>query len=150
MSPKMQMIIQSRCGTLHFVIKTQFIWWYLRTGNVDEYKQTPIQQSKYHSQLEYQVDEDHNPDHKEGEPEIRYWSDFNRLYYTPRSIQRLPDTADWENVESDWVGGRETFQRFNEGTDLMEDSLRLFVEECDSLQVRHCSFSFVTPPSCWT
>lgn len=85
--------------------------------------------------------------------EIRYWSDFNRVYYVPRTVQKIPDVADWENTEGDWNLGQETFERYNEAsvgfrhqlphpnfylkdTELMEGPLRLFLEECDSVQVR--------------
>lgn len=90
--------------------------------------------------------------------DIRYWSDFNRVYYLPRSIHKLPDLADWETADGDWQGGKETFSRYNSvsytGTHrwhivdvlgfyslalqdnaLMDDSFRLFVEECDTFQV---------------
>ncbi|KIM89767.1 hypothetical protein PILCRDRAFT_767219 [Piloderma croceum F 1598] len=101
----------------------------LWNGNVIEYKQDPIPESKYHNQIQH--DYDH---HQDGEPEVRYWSDFNRLYYAPKTVQRLPDIADWENAEGNWQEGRDTFKRFDEETTLMENSLRAFVEECDTLQ----------------
>ena len=83
-----------------------------RSGNVVKYQQEPITKSKYHDQIEND-DEDVSHDHDD-EPEVRYWSDFNRLYYTPNTIQRLPDTTDWESAEGDWQGGREMFKRYDE------------------------------------
>ncbi|CAL1697854.1 unnamed protein product [Somion occarium] len=65
---------------------------------------------------------------------IRYWSDYDRVFYHPRSLHRLPDVPDYENTEGDWMGGQETFTRYNEEHDVMEESFRLFVEECDYLQ----------------
>lgn len=45
---------------------------------------------------------------------MRYWSDFNRLFYAPKTVQKLPNTAEWENAEGDWMEGREIFKRFDE------------------------------------
>ena len=80
-----------------------------RNGNVVEYKQDPIIKSKYHDEIEHGDD-----DVSHDEPEVRYWSDFNRLFYTSKTVQRLPDIADWENVEGHWQEGREMFRRFDE------------------------------------
>ncbi|KAI0292754.1 tubulin domain-containing protein [Russula brevipes] len=66
--------------------------------------------------------------------EVRYWSDYNRVYYLPRSIHKLPDLADWEITGGDWQGGKETFLRYDSENALMDDSFRLFVEECDAFQ----------------
>ncbi|KAJ3824552.1 Misato segment II tubulin-like domain-containing protein [Lentinula raphanica] len=65
---------------------------------------------------------------------IRYWSDFNRVFYVPRTIQMLPDVPDWQETQGDWLVGQEMFQRYNEETELMEGSVRLFIEECNSFQ----------------
>lgn len=83
-----------------------------RSGNFVEYKQDLITKSKYHDQIEH-GDEDAFHEHDD-EPEVRYWSDFNRLYYSPKTIQRLPDIADWEYAEGNWQEGREMFKRFDE------------------------------------
>jgi hypothetical protein len=85
--------------------------------------------------------------------DVRYWSDFNRLYYLPRTIQKIPDISDWEDAEGNWAAGHETFARYDEvpvhpcthvlpladsqiqDTGLMEGPLRLFLEECETIQV---------------
>ncbi|KAJ6558016.1 hypothetical protein B0H19DRAFT_1149463 [Mycena capillaripes] len=41
---------------------------------------------------------------------IRSWSDFNRMYYVPRTIQKVPDRSEWEDAEGNWIGGREGIQ----------------------------------------
>jgi len=81
-----------------------------RNGNVVEYKQDLIAKSKYHTQIEHDCEETSQDD----EPEVRYWSDFNRLYHSPKTVQRLPDTADWENAEGNWQEGRDAFKRLDE------------------------------------
>jgi hypothetical protein len=91
----------------------------LRNGDVVEYRQESIPKSAYQDLMDEELDDppcqdSQTEDNRERDPEIRYWSDFNRVYYLPRTIQKLPDTADWENTEGDWSVGRESFARFNE------------------------------------
>lgn len=87
---------------------------------------------------------------------VRYWSDFNRVYYVPRSVQKLSNAAEWETPDGDWGVGMESFKSYDkvrgcilwikrdsehgiwQDNDLMEGDVRLFVEECDSLQVWLC------------
>ncbi|ESK86503.1 protein dml1 [Moniliophthora roreri MCA 2997] len=66
--------------------------------------------------------------------DVKFWSDFNRVYYHPRSIQMLPDISDWQGAEGDWIHGLNSFTHFAEETDVMETSMRLFLEECDAFQ----------------
>lgn len=54
---------------------------------------------------------------------IRYWSDFNRAYYAPRTVQKLPDPADWETTDGNWKSGQDAFSRFNEVT-IRPDSVK--------------------------
>jgi hypothetical protein len=76
------------------------------------YKQDPITESKYHNQIQHDYEKASH--HQDGESEVRYWSDFNRLYYAPKTVQILPDIADWENAEGNWQEGRDTCKRFDE------------------------------------
>lgn len=46
--------------------------------------------------------------------EIRYWSDYNRVYYIPRTVQKVPDSVDLERAEGDWDLGQQSFARYNE------------------------------------
>ncbi|KAF7976565.1 hypothetical protein HWV62_6233 [Athelia sp. TMB] len=101
-----------------------------RNGDVVEYRQPAIEKSPYHDKL----DNDGEDADGDDAPAVRYWSDFNRLYYPPKTVQKLPDVADWEDKEGDWEDGRALFRRFDEDTDLMDDAVRAFAEECDALQ----------------
>ena len=98
----------------------------LRNAGVVEYKQDTISKSSYHAQLD-DVDETAGRNGQmtvggEGsgtEPhadssKIRYWADYTRVSFHPRSIQRLPDLPDWEVLEGDWVKGKEEFERLEE------------------------------------
>jgi hypothetical protein len=90
---------------------------------VDEIHQDPILDIAYQKQLDQETDEDPvgeppDPDTSPTVPplrasEVRYWSDYNRVYYLPRSIHKLPDLADWETTDGDWQGGKETFLRYD-------------------------------------
>ncbi|KAF9257995.1 tubulin nucleotide-binding domain-like protein [Marasmius fiardii PR-910] len=103
-------------------------------GDVTEYKQEAIPQSRYQSQLQDEFDFDQASSVAVPSQDVRYWSDFNRVYYHPRSMQVLPDIPDWQGTEGSWVHGQETFTRFAEETDVMETSVRSFLEECDYFQ----------------
>jgi len=109
-----------------------------RDGAVDEIQQDPIPDTAYQAQLDQETDEDSDsdpqaavlgqqPDPKKGSAvpplvasDVRYWSDYNRVYYIPRSIHKLPDLADWETAEGDWQGGKETFLRYESVSSLPE------------------------------
>ncbi|KAK2463884.1 hypothetical protein APHAL10511_004056 [Amanita phalloides] len=115
----------------------------LWTGNVHQHNQTAIRRSKYHLRLEetcglgVEPNDDEHAYLLQDSHEIRYWSDFSRVYYSPKSIQPVPNPMCGEQERDDWVGGSELFSRYNEDTSLMEDSVRLFLEECDHFQGLH-------------
>lgn len=50
----------------------------------------------------------------QGAGDVRYWSDFGRVYYLPRSLHKLPDPPEWESTDPGWVQGHEMFTRHNE------------------------------------
>ncbi|KAK7001822.1 protein dml-1 [Favolaschia claudopus] len=100
-----------------------------------EYKQQLVTKSRYQIDLEASdVDARHEASAVQLE-DIRYWSDFNRVYYVPRTIQKVPDPPQWDGGASGgWNAGQDMFTRYNEETGLMEGPLRLFLEECDTIQ----------------
>ncbi|OJJ45581.1 hypothetical protein ASPZODRAFT_133421 [Penicilliopsis zonata CBS 506.65] len=67
---------------------------------------------------------------------VRYWSDFNRVFYHPRSIVQLNDyelnstTMPFE----DWAVGEELFKDLDKEHDLLDRDLRPFAEECDQIR----------------
>ncbi|KAF8990150.1 mtDNA inheritance protein Dml1 [Cyathus striatus] len=112
-------------------------------GNVVEYRQDPIEKSAYQTEMEDSSADPQQPGNSMNNPlsqlhqstgEIRYWSDFSRVYYVPRTIQKLPDPPDWDLPNGDWNKGVDSFVQYNESNDVMDGSLRLFLEECDNLQ----------------
>ncbi|KAL4895666.1 tubulin domain-containing protein [Aspergillus ambiguus] len=67
---------------------------------------------------------------------VRYWSDYNRLFYHPRSIVQLNDyelnsrTMPFE----DWNVGEDLFSDLDKEHDLLDRDVRPFAEECDQLR----------------
>ncbi|THH04135.1 hypothetical protein EW145_g5744 [Phellinidium pouzarii] len=105
-------------------------------GPVSEYRQALIEKSEYQLCLEKgeekDDDEESTDDMKSLAP--RYWSDYNRLFYIPRSVQQVPDLPDWEANKGNWNYGKIIFNRFDSENQLNEECLRQFVEESDNLQ----------------
>ncbi|KAF8194333.1 Misato segment II tubulin-like domain-containing protein [Mycena galopus ATCC 62051] len=108
----------------------QALW----SGNAVEFNQEPVSKSHYQIDLEeLELNAGYASSAVQLE-DIRYWSDFNRLFYVPRTIQKVPDIPEWEDAEGNWTGGHEMFTRYDEETGLMEGPLRLFLEECETIQ----------------
>lgn len=67
---------------------------------------------------------------------VRYWSDYNRVFYHPKSIVQLNDyelnsrTMPFE----DWNVGEDLFQDLDKEHDLLDRDLRPFAEECDQIR----------------
>ncbi|KAI0326804.1 tubulin nucleotide-binding domain-like protein [Cubamyces sp. BRFM 1775] len=108
-------------------------------GGVVEYRRDRIPKSDYQTALDQGLDESeqHQDDDKPAPartPNIRFWSDYSRVYYHPRTAQKLSDLADWERLEGEWNASRETFSNYEHEHEIMENEVRLFVEECNALQ----------------
>lgn len=67
---------------------------------------------------------------------VRYWSDFNRVFYHPRSIVQLNEydlnssIAPFER----WDSGEELFAELDKEHDLVDRDMRPFAEEADHMQ----------------
>ncbi|CAK5284476.1 unnamed protein product [Mycena citricolor] len=111
----------------------------LWTGAPIEYKQERVTKSQYQDDLDKEdLDEGVAQDAATAQlKDVRYWPDFNRLYYAPRTLQQIPDLAEWESKEGDWAFGGDLFTRYDEDNDLMDGAVRLFVEECETIQGMH-------------
>ncbi|KAG1867812.1 Misato segment II tubulin-like domain-containing protein [Suillus subalutaceus] len=99
-------------------------------GRVIREAQDPIPQSEYHARLEGEIEEKGGLERTD--PNIRYWSDYSRVFLDPKSIQPIPDAL--ESTEAGWSVGQDLFRRYNEDTELMEGAFRLLVENCDNFQ----------------
>lgn len=67
---------------------------------------------------------------------VRYWSDYNRLFYHPRSIVQLNDYELNSRIMpfEDWSVGEDLFGDLDKEHDLLDRDVRPFAEECDQLR----------------
>ncbi|KAF2148270.1 tubulin nucleotide-binding domain-like protein [Myriangium duriaei CBS 260.36] len=67
---------------------------------------------------------------------VRYWSDYNRVYYHPRSIVQLHEYELGSSIApfERWSTGEELFSNLDREHDLLDKDLRPFLEEADHLQ----------------
>jgi hypothetical protein len=67
---------------------------------------------------------------------VRYWSDYNHIFYHPRSIIQLNEYELNSSLMpfERWATGEELFQNLDREHDLLDRDLRPFLEECDQLQ----------------
>ena len=84
-----------------------------RNGDVVRCQQDIVPQSEYHKRLEEAPDDDNHVH----DSEVRFWSDYNRVYFAPQTVQEIPDT-EWENSDETWDAGTALFTRFDHVGDL--------------------------------
>ncbi|EAT90122.2 hypothetical protein SNOG_01910 [Parastagonospora nodorum SN15] len=67
---------------------------------------------------------------------VRYWSDYSRVFYHPKSIAQLSefDVNDTLMPFEKWEVGKGLFEKLEREVDLVDRDLRPFVEECDGIQ----------------
>lgn len=67
---------------------------------------------------------------------VRYWSDFNRVYFHPKSIVQLNDYELNSSLQpfQNWDAGEELFNNLDKEVDLLDRDLRPFAEEADQMQ----------------
>ncbi|KAF2964734.1 hypothetical protein GQX73_g8843 [Xylaria multiplex] len=100
-------------------------------GQAVVHMQQPIEPSAYQQSL----------DTGQAAPElttgtVRYWSDFNRVFYHPRSIVQLNEYELNSTIMSfeKWHMGEELFANLDKEHDLLDRDLRPFVEEAGHMQ----------------
>jgi hypothetical protein len=67
---------------------------------------------------------------------VRYWSDYSRLYYHPKSLVQLSEfeLSDTLMPFETWETGLDLFEKMEREVDVMDRDLRPFVEQCDGMQ----------------
>ena len=67
---------------------------------------------------------------------VRYWSDFNRVFYNPKSIAQIYENElnPQQTFFNDWEHGEDLFRSLSRDRDMLDDDLRPLVEECDQMQ----------------
>lgn len=103
----------------------------LWSGQTIVQRQQPIEASSYQQSLEA----------GQAPPElttstVRYWSDFNRVFFHPKSIIQLSEYELNSTVMpfEKWHMGEELFATLDKEHDLLDRDLRSFVEEADQMQ----------------
>lgn len=96
------------------------------------HKQDAIGQSAYQQSLDTGI----APTAPLSTEMVRYWSDFNRVYYHPRSIVQLNDFELNSRLMpfERWEVGEELFANLDKEHDILDRDFRLWAEECDQLQ----------------
>lgn len=136
MSPKMMVIIKIQvCGryiyprTLHFLV--------LNTKRGVRPSKPIIQRSQQIPQSSYQTHLDAGLDPPPlTTSTVRYWSDYTRVYYHPKSLIQLSEFEVNDKLMpfEKWDVGMELFEKLEREVDLVDRDLRPFVEECDGIQ----------------
>lgn len=103
----------------------------VRDGQEVVQKQEPISQSDYQKSLDLGT----IPPRLTSET-VRFWSDYNRVFYHPRSIVQLNEYELNSQIMpfEDWNNGEELFNDLDKEHDLLDRDLRPFAEECDQLR----------------
>ncbi|KAJ5676611.1 uncharacterized protein N7477_002244 [Penicillium maclennaniae] len=94
-------------------------------------KQAPILQSDYQKSLDLGT-----PAPRLTSETVRYWSDYNRVFYHPRSIVQMNEYELNSQIMpfEDWNTGGELFNDLDKEHDLLDRDVRPFAEECDQLR----------------
>ncbi|KAJ4292025.1 mtDNA inheritance, partitioning of the mitochondrial organelle [Kalmusia sp. IMI 367209] len=94
-------------------------------------RSAPIQESSYQTHLDAGLDPPPLTTST-----VRYWSDYSRVYYHPKSLIQLSefDVNDSLMPFEKWQVGMEFFEKLERDVDLVDRDLRPFVEECDGMQ----------------
>lgn len=103
----------------------------------------PVSKNRYQQELdrmdvdyEYQMNTDAV---EELESSVNNWSDFNRINFHPRSINPIVthQAEDEVNRFDNYTIGKEAYTENEKEAGIFDNNLRLFAEECDSLQGFH-------------
>lgn len=102
-----------------------------RPGQSVVHKQEAIQQSAYQQAL----DAGTQPS-KPTKSAVRYWSDFSRTFFHPRSLSQLYDFELNSSIRpfDRFAAGSELFNTLEKDEDMVDRDFRPFAEECDRMQ----------------
>ncbi|PGH12021.1 hypothetical protein AJ79_04530 [Helicocarpus griseus UAMH5409] len=100
-------------------------------GNEVVQQQPAIPQTEYQRNLDLGL-----PLPKLTAESVRYWSDFNKVFYHPKSIVQLNEYELNSQLMpfEDWEIGEDLFRSLDREHDILDRDFRAFAEECDQLQ----------------
>ncbi|KAL8943898.1 MAG: hypothetical protein Q9216_000792 [Gyalolechia sp. 2 TL-2023] len=104
----------------------------LWAGSVVKQQDAPIARSEYQKALDEGVEEPP----KLSTQTVRYWSDFTRVFYHPRSIVQINDYEIGSTILpfEQWSNGEDLFSNLDKQHDLLDRDVRPWAEECDQMQ----------------
>ncbi|KXH59030.1 misato Segment II myosin-like domain-containing protein [Colletotrichum salicis] len=104
---------------------------HLWEGSAQVHKQPLVEPSAYQQSLDRGT-----PAPKLTSSDVRYWSDFSRVYYHPKSLNQLYDYEINSSIRpfEKWSLGRELFDSLDKEHDIVDRDFRPFVEESDQMQ----------------
>ncbi|KAF9875657.1 misato Segment II myosin-like domain-containing protein [Colletotrichum karsti] len=104
---------------------------HLWEGSAHVHKQPQIEQSAYQQSLDRGT-----PPPALKSSDVRYWSDFSRVFYHPRSLNQLYDYELNSSIQpfDKWALGKELFDTLDKEHDIVDRDFRPFVEEADQMQ----------------
>lgn len=119
------------CSITNVVLELCSLHFNDRRGNTNVIRQDPIPQSNYQQHL----DQGLSPPTLTTDT-VRFWSDYNRVFYNPRSIIQLHEYELNSALMpfEQWGTGEELFNSLDREHDLLDRDLRPFLEECDQMQ----------------
>lgn len=100
-------------------------------GLTSTQQQQAIEPSRYQALLDQGL-----PTYQLRDSDVRYWSDFNRIFYHPKTAVQLNEyelnsqLMPFEN----WSVGEDLFRDLDKDFDLLDRDVRPFAEECDQMQ----------------
>lgn len=102
-----------------------------RSGRTAVHRQTPLELSNYQASLE-----DGTSAPAMTTTSTRYWSDFSRVYYHPKSSVQIYDYELNSSIMpfERFHMGNELFDTLDKEHDIVDRDLRPFAEECDMMQ----------------
>ncbi|CAG8594649.1 7994_t:CDS:10, partial [Paraglomus brasilianum] len=117
-------------------------------GRTETYAQEPYEQNDYLRSLEEEVETSSRAqmDLDIQEEDVDYhldemvttWSDYNKMYYHPKSINQINQYQLDEFIPFDvFTYGRNAFDAHEKETESFDQNFRFFAEECDGIQGFH-------------
>jgi hypothetical protein len=102
-----------------------------RQGPTALQQEPPIEPSEFQRNLEQGL-----PTSQLTSRDVRYWSDFNRVFYHPRSVVQLQEYELYSQLMpfEDWHGGQDLFNSLHGDLGILDRDFRPFAEECDQMQ----------------
>ncbi|ORZ01731.1 tubulin domain-domain-containing protein [Syncephalastrum racemosum] len=83
-----------------------------------------------------QLETDPNADHQIDDASIQTWSDYNRIYYHPRSMNTITTHHKEDTIApfDTYTVGRQSYEDFDREEETFDGAFRFFAEDCDNLQ----------------